>query len=161
MSRVLLVGAAPGPAFARPYRPLHPVPATGSGGRLAQVMGVSPETYLRLFDRTNLLTEPAGRWANREDRFPIAVARNAARAMEPLLRDRRVVMLGRDVARAFGVDPALPFHEWRGVYLEHAGVVATIAVAPHPSGRCRWYNDPANLRAARLFWRPVVEEVPQ
>lgn len=52
-----------------------------------------------------------------------------------LIRDmswRRIICCGRAVAGAFGVPSGWPYGE---LYDER------IIVVPHPSGRCRWWND--------------------
>ena len=71
----------------------------------------------------------------------------AAHAVAEYFRDRgrQVLLAGRGVAGAFGVD--LPFFLWA----EERGMM--VAVVPHPSGVSRWWNDPANERRARRFLR--------
>ena len=143
----LLIGQAPG-LNTRPDLPLYPVPATMTGGRLAALMGLTPREYLVRFERINLLQEYPGR-TGRDDKFPMGVARAAAGAIKPLLSDRVVVLVGRNVANAFGHDT--PFHQW-----SEPGFCRMLAVVPHPSGRNHWYNDPANRELAQDFWRDVL-----
>ena len=65
---------------------------------------------------------------------------------------RRLILLGREVAGAFGVRyPSFEFAEpWNG----RGGVRA--ASIPHPSGRNRFWNDPARTDYAARFMRRVA-----
>jgi hypothetical protein len=64
-----------------------------------------------------------------------------------LRRSRRVILLcGKDVARAFGLNEE-PFLRWR------VSGKAAAMVIPHPSGR--WWNDDENLRKARRVLRSI------
>ena len=138
----LLVGQAPGPNT-DPTRPLYPNPSHLSGGRLAEIMGLDPREYLRRFDRINLLYRHPGRWPGKnDDKWPEKLARVAAEAVRPLVRDRDVILVGRNVARAFGLAET-PFH---------ARLPDATVVIPHPAGRNHWYNDPVNRKEAHEFW---------
>ena len=152
VSRIVLVGIAPGPSHRGPHVALHPGKPGSAGARLASIMGLTPEEYLRKFDRTNVLCEPVGKWGIvGESR----VARNAATCMLPLLAGRDVVFLGADVARAFGRKD-LTFHSWEATAYEGLEKAVYAALVPHPSGRNRWYNDPANFAEAREFWKETL-----
>ncbi len=119
-----------------------------SGGRLAAIMGITAQEYLKRFDRMNLLFKFPGRWpVHSNDKFPREAALYAAEAMRPLLGFRRVVFVGRPVAIAFGYGE-LEFYE--GVVDARHGFHA-VAV-PHPSGRNFWYHRPGNKEKAREFW---------
>lgn len=141
----LLIGQAPGPNTL-PSHPLFPAPSTSTGARLQRMMGLSRSEYLRQFDRMNLLRAYPGAWAN-GDKFPLTAARVAAQAIEPLLRDRVVVLVGRNVAEAFG-HGHLDFFVWE----EAPAWGYHFATIPHPSGRNHWYNRPENLARAKEFW---------
>jgi uracil-DNA glycosylase len=84
------------------------------------------------------------------DAFPIAEARAGAKRLRRRLRGRRVLMLGGNVARAFGLRAELM------TWSDAGGFEA--AVVPHPSGVNRWWNDPRNRAAARRFLRRCVGE---
>lgn len=103
--------------------------------------GASEEDYRRGFDRRNLL--PTRYW----DRTK---ARAAAERLLPRLEGRRVILLGSEVRAAFRLPPVLlePLIE-RGV---------TWRQLPHPSGRCRWYNDPKNRAVAGLLLEHELRE---
>lgn len=148
---ILLIGQAPGPN-SDPDLPLYPLPAGKSGGRLAAYMGIDYSEYLMRFDRANLLYEHPGRHRS-NDYFPDRLARVAAEAMLQVLEGRRLVALGRETGDALGY-PLLGYHSW--TRCPRWGV--RIAVAPHPSGRSRWYNDEGNQREARQFWLSTFAE---
>jgi uracil-DNA glycosylase len=76
-------------------------------------------------------------------------------------RPHRVVILGMDAARLMGLrwgrGDSLWFRwEWDSTRggLHYAGLY--YAVAPHPSGRSRWWNNPENVERARAFFRELV-----
>lgn len=162
--RPLLIGQAPPPNYdPRTHSPLYPLPEAASGGRLADIMGLDHRTYLRTFQRINLLRDfPSKRehpGGTRRDHWPRAEARYAAELIAPLLHGRRVVLVGRNVARAFGLEKAT-WHTWqphRVHYPPDDPAQAEMAVVPHPSGLCRWYNDPANMDEARVFWSALLK----
>ena len=94
---------------------------------LRDASGLDRGGYLRRFRRANLVGGP---WS-------AAAGRDAARALRGDLEGgvpRTVVVLGRDVARAMGLSDVLVHPQRRGP--------VTYRVVPHPSGRCRWYNEP-------------------
>jgi hypothetical protein len=101
-------------------------PDSRVGRRLARLMNLMPDAYAREVDRINLL--PRAEPDKFDERY--------ADGLLPRLRGRRVVFLGRRVARAFHHDPAAGWYDWRLA----RGYVA--AVFPHPSGRSRVWNDP-------------------
>jgi uracil-DNA glycosylase len=136
---VIIIGQAPGPRG-------DGEPLSGQAGRrLSALCGLTVDAYLAQFERVNLLTHFPGK-AGKGDAFPLPAARKAAAALLPALEGRRVVLLGGKVAAAFGLQQA-PLLVWRPL----GG--AMVAVAPHPSGINRWWNDPRNVRRARRFWR--------
>lgn len=147
----LLIGQAPGPNT-DPDQPLAPLPRSSTGGRLAEFAGLTATQYLRLFERTNLLHAFPGR-TKRDDKLPSREARIAANAMKPLMRGRSIILVGRNVAEAFGY-PAqhLDFHEW--FRDERWGF--DVAVIPHASGRNAWYRKDEHKIMARAFWIDVV-----
>lgn len=104
------------------------------------------------FDAVNLL----GRWpgsAGKGSRFP-----RCDHTLASIAGGRRALLLGRRVAASVGCG-RVPYLRWVDV----GGVEA--AVVPHPSGVNRWWNDPANREAARLFFEDALrcvgwEELP-
>ena len=165
MSKPLLIGQAPPPSFEdRPHSPLYPYPSTGTGGRLAKLMNLDALTYLKTFQRINLLRVfPGGRrrpGGTRVDHWPKAEARRAADLIAPLLGDKQVILVGRNVARAFGLQ-LRGWHEWSSYVVSYPPdqpVHFQVAVIPHPSGLNRWYQDSSNVAMATDFWARFLEE---
>ncbi len=163
--RPLLIGQAPPPNFDRStHSPLYPLPEKASGGRLAALMGLDARAYLRIFQRINLLRDFPGKrqrpGGTRVDHWPKKEARQAAELIAPLLNERQVILVGRNVARAFGLDKK-PWHEWIHHVVPYPPDQPTrvhIALVPHPSGLNRWYSDAQNQIEARSFWAAFLEE---
>lgn len=137
-SRPLLVGEV-NPLSPDPRLALYPDPPGCAGANLCfRVLGFeSARAYLRTFDRVNLCV---GRWTLR-------VARERAAVIS---RDHEgpVILCGSRPCEAFGV-PFVPFtvdtSRERGLY-----------VLPHPSGRCRVWNDPGSAERARVLLRDFL-----
>lgn len=147
----LLIGQAPGP------RTDPDVPLSGRcGARLAELCGLSLDEFLASFRRVNLIERFPGK-QSKGDRFPIDLARRGAieLLMTGVFTGAKVVLLGDNVARAFGWTPGnfspLRFYPC-GV--THHG----IAVCPHPSGVNRWWNNQRNVYRARGFWSLLASE---
>lgn len=138
---------------------------TGPAGRtLARCADVEFHFYLNACERRNLLN----RWPGSNGRgsaFPLREANRVAVAMMPALNGRRVVLLGKRVARAFWVET--DYLKWAGHTYRHPDRLDEVfahfhvAVVPHPSRINRWWNDAQNLIRARAFLRDAlnVEEV--
>ena len=147
----LIIGQAPGPST-DPLHPLCPLPRSGTGGRLAEFAGLTAQEYTDLFDRANLLQFFPGKW-KRDDKFPRVSAAIAASAMKPLLRGRCLILLGRNVAGAFGYSSRqLSFHD---CFYDHIWGFEVVVI-PHPSGRNRWYRDAENLKQSQEFWAKFI-----
>lgn len=90
-----------------------------------------------------------------------AEACRAGRELHDLLvaeQVHRVVVLGMDAARLMGLRWGVPsssvWFDWGGM----AGDRLYYAVAPHPSGRSRWWNDRSNFLLAKSFFRKVAAD---
>lgn len=128
----LLVGED-NPYGTDPRYALFPAPVNSAGARLCSlVMQLRHTEYVRLFDRVNLC---AGAWSAPE-------ARARAAALQAEAPDRKLVLLGAKVCRAFGA-PYRPF----------TILLPTLLVLPHPSGRCRAWNEPNAFELARAVLR--------
>ena len=143
VTQILLIGEAPGKQSTSPG--FDGALMGRIGKRLAGLMGTTLNVYRWNTTRCNLLKKNGKPWLPKR-------ARRAARRMENLglyaRKGRVVILLGRNVARAFGFGSAPWFKAfWNG------NVV--VVVAPHPSGKSRWWNDPANTEEARKFWQTV------
>ena len=140
----LLVGEL-NPYGADPRAALWPAPVNSSGWRLCtKILGMTPRTYLRNFDRMNLC---AGTWSK-------VTAKTAALDIMAH-REGPLVLLGAKVCDAFGV-AYQPF----SVQLNLLDPRNEILVLPHPSGRCFAWNDPeANLRAQKVIQKLLDQSV--
>lgn len=123
------------------------------GDRLADLAGMSVAEYLRVFDRTNLVRGYSG------PRLTARRAREAADELRRSLGGRRVVLLGRTVAAAFGLSRDAEWFRWLPMSTEAGGPgVFRVVAAPHPSGLSRWWSDPLNVARARVFWSGLGQE---
>ena len=147
--RPLIVGEH-NPVSADPRHALYPEPAGCAGHRLCvKVMGLRPRTYLRVFERTNLLSAAA--WRTGEAR--VAAERITADCAE----GRVIVLLGVRVAAAFGLPPYQ--RRAQSVLLVAEPRVVVVAL-PHPSGRNRIWNAPGAVETARALLRGALPDVP-
>lgn len=116
-----------------------------SGRRMARLIGVDFREFLESFVRINLW-QPAEKPRGEGRRGDLELR---------VLGGRKVVLLGRSVARAFDLktEPWLcrRFIQARGSYRPYE-----VLLLPHPSGRNRWYNDSANREAAGRALREFV-----
>jgi len=146
VTQVVLIGEAPGKQSTMPGSDGALLGRIGK--RLAGLMGTTVVVYRGNTTRCNLLRKGKP-WVPRR-------ARLAARRMENrglfARKGRVVILLGRNVARAFGFG-SVPW--FKAFY--NGNVV--LVVAPHPSGKSRWWNDPANTREAGRFWRAVYRRM--
>lgn len=139
--RIALVGEAPGPNT-NPDMPLYPAPERSAAGRLMTMLAWTRAEYLRTFARANMLREYPGA------SFPLGRARPLAEGVAQSLAPRPLLLMGRGVAMAFSF-PHERVLEWEDYRLGDTYIRA--AVVPHPSGRNRWYNNPHNVVAMRMF----------
>ena len=143
----LIVGEMNGHS-ADPRFALWPRPAGCAGARLVAHLGLSEREYLDRFSRANLL--PGGRWS-------VAAARKAALRLDrAIMPGIPIVLLGRRVAAAFGLDsPNIP----AALHCDGpSGVRRTWVLLPHPSGRCRSWNGPGVRKAVRQVMAPWLGE---
>lgn len=125
-ARAVLVGED-NPYGPSPDMALYPAPEGSAGWRLCVlILMLQRADYLRRFARVNLCD---GLWSTREAR---------ARAAELAATGVPVVMLGAKVSAAFGRSAQEPFTR-DGLFYR----------LPHPSGRCRVWNDPGAFGRAR------------
>jgi uracil-DNA glycosylase len=145
--RVVLVGEAPGKRDTG-RTPLLGQNRGASGSRLRVMCGMSEREW-RDVRRINLFTRLPDQWDN-------SLAHDTAHAMmHAMLRRYRVICQGRRVARAFGVS-TLPMCTWQILHDAYIGP-CIVSMLPHPSGRCRAYNDAATRdRAARFLQHYLI-----
>lgn len=156
----MIVGEAPGPRQEE-----HAVFTGPSGARLTRLLG-RPWTDVML--GVNLLGARQ-RLSRGGSEFSVREAAAAARMMmlcSPWFSHRSdgkvIVLAGKRVASAFGIDPRqvsyFATHQvcWRS---SSGGLIhdfRQVIVIPHPSGRCRWWNDPSNRRVAGRWFRELA-----
>lgn len=139
-SRVVILGMN-NPHSARPESALLPHPRGTAGHRLwsmvHDVCGVSRAEYCRLTERMNLVD--AQTWCHR-------AAAERLQDVETMLQGRRVVVLGRTLARLMWLPATTP-----ATWVANERLGCEVTYLPHPSGLCRDYNDPTMRIAAGLL----------
>lgn len=154
--RAMIVGEAPGPRTSARC-PMFPLPEYSAGGRLQKLSGLSHVEYLQRFVRRDLLDycPPGGRWRA----VDLTAARAAAALILPEVEGRTLVMLGRNVAKAFGHDDMAPFTVVD--YHDTTWGRRMVVRLPHPSGRVTAYADPeARAKARALLRAAAAVEMP-
>lgn len=140
-----------------------------AGALLASLMDTTQEKMLEENDFINVLNFWPGKGIG-GDKFPMDQATEAAKKIVPQLRGRIVILLGSNVARAFGVKSFkyAEYYEIRNPDRPSEILVPTIAVIPHPSGVNRYYNNPNNrffiagfLKGAAIMLREQNAKKPQ
>lgn len=132
MSRIVFVGQQP--SRIEDEGTVLPIRPGSSGDRLVKMMGINEEAFRRHFDCINLnpYYDPDG--------FSPGYNITSARNLRPMLRGRRVVLLGPAVAEAFEIDRSK--YSWCQFFdhptWSHHGLFTVI---PHPSGANRLYNN--------------------
>ena len=133
-------------------------PFVGKCGRfLAKLLGLTQAEMLEQHDFLNVLPHYPGKSVG-GDRFPMSEARVAASGKVEQMRGRTVVLLGSNVARAFGFRAFQygEFYEIRDQENWSRVVVPRVTIVPHPSGICRYYNDPDKRLAIGKFLRELA-----
>jgi len=131
---IVFVGEAPSRTDNNP--PMGPTSCTGRRVTewVTHCVGRTPVAF------RNVFAVPTPRPWTPENRI---IARAQATKLVAEYPDARFILLGREVARAFGLSSTVPFLAWTGRYV----------VVPHPSGRTRWYNSPANRLVINDFMK--------
>lgn len=161
--RVVMVGQAPSANGS--HDPRHAL--TGAPMRkLFKVSGMNLMTYLRTFERHNLV--PRWEGYNRTgdsssgSRFDEGEASVTARVLaDRLAGGRRLLCWGAPVLRAFSVEVDFEPCHWtlREVPGLDNAYDCPVAYIPHPSGLNRWWNEPGNADRAGQFLRDLVADV--
>ncbi len=130
------------PQSAKPSDALYPHPVGCAGWRVLEMLRrrvpeATVQDYLVAFDRRNLLNATV--WNGAEAKLS---ADEFVRT-ERKLAGRTVVTLGDKVRSLLGLEKDLIHpHERSGVIYRQL---------PHPSGLCRWYNEPQCLELTSLL----------
>lgn len=153
MSRIYFIGQAP--SRETDGQP----PFVGKCGKFLaeQLMGLTQEEMLAQHDFVNVLDRWPGKGIN-GDLFPLAKARVAARGLAEDMRNRVVIMLGHNVARAFGCDKFQYFRWYEVRHPDNTNVIIAkrCAIIPHPSGVNRLWNLQNNRIIARKFLMSAI-----
>lgn len=138
MSKVLVVGVAPGPNAGA----LRPLVGSSSGAALEQLWGLQPGELGAVADTANLYPSwPGAAPGGLGDLVPPAAALEQAAKELDVTGYEVVILCGRPVAEAMGFD-------YRHLATaSDAGVV--YLMLPHPSRVNRWWNVATNRAAAR------------
>lgn len=151
--KTVIIGIAP----ARPGeegQPLSALAPRSTGRKIASMLEMKPMEYMAAFDRVNVC--PTAQTSTIDPKKYVHYAENLTGS---LLRERRVILLGQNVAACFGIED-FEYLVWKSVNLPKYGLVGwranrippfEWAVLPHPSGRNRWYNDRINVMRASEF----------
>jgi hypothetical protein len=141
------------PISLAPGHELYPLPDGCTGNRLWKMLDASMQTrgkgrvkmkaYLDAFERRNLVIDKA--WNK-----VAARARAHEISIELFGSKRTVVLLGTEVANAFGLPPLKLVPTMVG------GIV--FRQVPHPSGRNLWYNTPENMVSVGNLLADLYEE---
>jgi len=121
------------------------------GNRLMNILGMSERNFASRLERVNLCS---GGW-NREE------ARDSAEwLVGEFSRLPYFLLLGRRVREAFGGESSY-VRVGRSCYLGYrVSEDLTIVGIPHPSGRCREWNDARTVVEVRRFLSAVVRDFP-
>lgn len=150
LARLIIIGQDPGPGRDG-TTPLAWVPAGCAGHRLQEMSGLTRYEY-RSVARVNLC-------ATQADDPGAAGRRERAQTVERFLPGRIAVLLGRRVCEAFGISKIRPWFSAVKMRPDRLGPHLTLVPHPHPSGRCRGWNDPGVVETARRFWALVTSTV--
>lgn len=131
--------------------PKRPLAGVGSGHRLARLCGLSVDEYLETFERINLYYDTP----KKIDRPTRLAGEVTASMLKARFAGRRIILLGRGVASAFGFGDE-DLMVWFRVVSWDTQDRTLFALLPHPSGLNRWYNDVRNVRRAERFLRREV-----
>lgn len=146
--RVVIVGQAPS-RTSDPRRPLSGL----SGRRLEVTAGLEQGTLAARASLVNLLVRwPGYAEGAHGDRFDREAARRSVSRLARRLDGRDVILLGRHVSRAFGLE--LRPLRW-SVFVGPA-CTFRVAMLPHPSGVNLWWNEERHRRAAARFLRAAL-----
>ena len=149
--RILFVGQAP----SRETDGLPPFVGK-CGTFLAELLGTTQEQMLFDHDFVNVLDRWPGRGPG-GDKFPMLEAKVAAKKKIPQLRGRTVVLLGANVARAFG-GPKFQYLGWYQLRNPDnlSDIICQATIVPHPSGVNRHWNNHDNRLIAAKFLRTLA-----
>lgn len=152
--RILLVGEQPPERWAHDatYRarhsPMFPYPKGSAGHRLWEITDYGLGNYVHGLERVNLIPEYRSKWSDKDANIN---AMSLVRCHAP----SAIFTCGARVAAAFGYEGTLPYRDASKVF------ECDMIYLPHPSGRCRTWNEPGIKEWVRKQfdeYKPVVQE---
>ena len=135
------------PLSVDPRYALYPAPSGCAGWWLRKMSGLSRTDYLRTFDRRNLL--PGQQWDKAE-------ARRVGHYVLQTLAGRTVVLLGKEVPRAMGLDDEVGPLFWQHEQALDLNLPVHWLMMPHPSGRNRHWTQPGAREEAGAIMRELA-----
>lgn len=122
-----------------------------SRNRLLQLLQVDDEEFTRRYDRVNLCE---GVWTDWQARASVSALVSLAAP------GTTFILCGRKVQKAFGealrkCDGKKLTAGWLACYVEPQQTFTFVSI-PHPSGRCRAWNDPEKVKEAQSFLKGVL-----
>lgn len=141
---IVFVGEAPARIDVPAFWPFSP----GSGANLCRLLGIEPGDFWRRRRSGKIVTANVFDWPDPDWRDrDLVVNRSFVICSDyltvgPGLEKWILIMLGRRVAQAF--QDSRPYFEVR-----ETGEGNRAVVVPHPSGRCRVWNDKKNVKKFR------------
>lgn len=154
MLKHLIVGEAPN-------RRGHHLTLVGLG----RLLGISSIEASEAFDRMNVFpywlgssTSGKGDWWDPVESAKIVeILRSRGFFGSPDYPRKRVILMGKRVARAFGLEKLEYFDRIAVIDEPHRSATEHVVV-PHFSGVNRWWNDESNRTLARKKWKKWLKE---
>jgi hypothetical protein len=151
ITRQLLLVGEDNPQSSAEEHALYPYPVNCAGERLCNRIFAMPRTghYLSIW-RTNLCNT---RWTDKQA---------GKRAWELLSQDApwtKLVLLGRKVAKVYEPICNISLEPFAIGRIDTGHRVFTVVSLPHPSGRCREWNDPNSFERARDVMRTIAPDI--
>lgn len=126
------------------------------GSKLAKMIGMDLPEFVRAYQRRNLNARFNGK-NGKGDAFDRVEAKIAAEKIRAEDFDRHV-LLGAEVARAFGFKNALVrWCEVEVVYSHQGARPVSYLIFPHPSGISTWWNEKFNRYRAEKALRAYLQ----
>jgi uracil-DNA glycosylase len=145
LSRVFLLGQAPGPHEAKFGRPFAWTAGKTLFAWMARSFGASEEQFRERVYMAAVVRAFPGKTSGGGDRVPSPAEIEASRGFlareVEILRPRLVIPVGRlAIEQVLGRGPRLDEVVGRQIHLEYHGVAVDVVPLPHPSGASTWFK---------------------
>ena len=146
MADIIILGDQPGPNT-DPKDALYPHTATGAAARLARLMGMDSDKYVRVTRRMNINHDGDALLSPElaEVRFKGILSGTAP--------DKLIIVVGKAAANRHPDVKGLNF----GEVIDYQG--SRLVVIPHTSGRNRYWNDKGNEARIALILRQELQVI--